>query len=343
MRWGEIMNDLVSVIVPVYNVEQFLDNCVESIVGQNYSNLEILLVDDGATDACPQMCDEWAKKDTRIRVIHKSNGGLSDARNAGLAVCTGRYIVFVDSDDYVHPDYVYYLHQLITENDADLAICEYRIVTSDGKVLNRFADSKEVVIMDQQQALKEMCDGERFSNSAWAKIYSRDAFCDIRFPVGRLFEDVATTYKLFLKAKTIVLGKRPLYNYVRREGSIMTATFNRRRLDAVYYAEKMCEEIVEHWPALLGTTQKRLFAAYMSCWKAIVSSRQKSIEEQELLDELYIKMTHIRKLIKKERLTPPMRYYVIASYFGKAFLQKSIFFESFLKRWADSRGFSYKN
>ena len=115
--------ELVSVVVPVYKVERYLDKCIGSIVKQTYTNLEIILVDDGSPDNCPQMCDEWAKKDARIRVIHKENGGLSDARNAALDICTGTYVVFVDSDDYVHPEYVSYLYEMIVQHNADLAVC----------------------------------------------------------------------------------------------------------------------------------------------------------------------------------------------------------------------------
>lgn len=315
------MENVVSVIVPVYKVEKYLDKCIGSIVNQTYRDIEIILVDDGSPDNCPQMCDEWAEKDSRIRVIHKENGGLSDARNAALDICTGRYVVFVDSDDYVHPEYVAYLVELIKQNNADLAICGFWHETEEGKQLNRFADNNQLYIMDQHQAIKEMCDGVLFSNSAWAKIFPRTFFEDIRFPVGRLYEDLAVMHKLFFKAETIAFGQRALYYYIWRENSITTAKFSFKQLDAVTYAEEMCEEILKCWPDLLSTMHSRLFRTYIFCWESIANSCQQSKELTQLVRELYLKIKNVRKHIWGETLSKKMRLFLMASYFGKTFMQ----------------------
>ena len=329
--------ELVSVVVPVYKVERYLDKCIGSIVKQTYTNLEIILVDDGSPDNCPRMCDEWAEKDSRIRVIHKENGGLSDARNAALDICTGTYVVFVDSDDYIHQDCVSYLVELITENKAELAICGVWHVTEAGKQLNCFDNNDRRYVMDQRQALKEMCEGTLFGNSACAKIIPLRFFDDVRFPVGRLYEDLAIMYKLFLKMQTIVFGQRALYYYVWRDNSITKSAFSFRQLDMVTYAEEMCEEIIRHWPDLLPNTQKRLFAVYVWCWESVVVSHQRSEEITRLVGDLYTKIKQVRKGAWSEERTTQMRIFLLASYFGKTAMQLCFRIRAKLYKWIKLR------
>lgn len=327
------MNEgLVSVIIPVYKVEQYLDKCVKSIVQQTYTNLEIILVDDGSPDNCPQICDVWAEKDNRIRVIHKKNGGLSDARNAGLDICTGTYIVFVDSDDYVHPEYVSYLHDLIMQHHVDLAICGFFHENENGKRIYGTEETGQIYIMDQCRALKEMCDCALFSNAAWGKIFLREYFADIRFPVGHVYEDLAIMYKLFLKAEKIVFGQRALYYYVHHENSITKSSFSWKQVDAVTYAEEMCEEIPKYWPELFVTAQRRLFTIYVCCWESVCLSRRHSEEITRLIDELYTKIKQVRKHIWREKLTTTMRAFLFASYLGKPGMEFCIFAKAKLFR-----------
>ena len=215
--------DLISIIVPIYKVEAYLDQCVSSIVEQTYQNLEIILVDDGSPDRCPVLCDEWAAKDSRIRVIHKPNGGLSDARNAGLDVCRGEYVAFVDSDDWLESNYVDKMLGAAQTEQADIVTCTFvDEFEATGKTV---CNPKEAFVGNTEQALQMLYDGTRIITAAM-KFYRRYIWQDLRFPVGRLYEDALTTYKVFDLAKTIVQIPDGLYHYRVREGSIMTSAFS---------------------------------------------------------------------------------------------------------------------
>ncbi len=241
---------MITVVLPVYGVEQYLDRCIESVVNQTYTNLEIILVDDGSKDRCPQMCDAWAKRDPRIKVIHKENGGLSDARNAGIAAATGEYITFIDSDDSVHQEYAAYLFQILEENDADLSTCEICCLDESGRQLWQTEDNGLVSVFFQKDALKEMLLGKQVSNSACAKLYKTAHFSGIRFPRGRLYEDIATTYRIFFCCDTIAVGRRALYVYHRRGESLTAVPFTADRMDLVVHSEEMAEAITGRYPDL---------------------------------------------------------------------------------------------
>ena len=211
--------ELISVIVPVYKVEAYLNKCIDSIISQTYKNLEIILVDDGSPDNCPKICDEYAKKDKRIKVIHKKNGGLSDARNNGLRIATGKYIGFVDSDDYIDDGMYEYLYSLIKKYDADISTCGYR---NFGEYEYDDLVPKEEMCIDKIEALKKLSEDAIVKNYAWNKLYKKELFIDnnIEYPVGVIMEDVATTYKLFELCNKIVIGNNIFYNYLRRGGGI---------------------------------------------------------------------------------------------------------------------------
>lgn len=263
------MEDLISVIVPIYNVEKYICKCVNSILNQTYKNIEIFLVDDGSPDRCGKICDEYSQKDSRIRVIHKKNGGLSDARNVALDVMKGDYVTFIDSDDYIARDYISYLHKLIVNTHADISICEFKYVTEEGKIINHFHDNDKHIVMDREKALFELLNSNLFTNSAWGKLYSRKCFESIRYPYGRLYEDVPTTYKTFLKSNKIIFGARPLYYYLYREQAISKQKFNEKRWDAVEFAEEMTCEIVTSYPSLKRIAKCRLFDSYLTIFSIL--------------------------------------------------------------------------
>lgn len=226
-----IPNPLISVIVPVYKVERYLRQCVDSILAQTYSNLEIWLIDDGSPDNCPKICDEYAKLDKRIKVIHKDNGGLADARNAALDKLTGDYVVCVDSDDYISNTHIEGLYNLLKQNDADVAINTY--CTFSGHVLPKPRKPKDkVYVYDNLHAIETMFYQKQFDTSAWGKLYKKDLFDNIRYPKGIVFEDLPTTYRLFLKAKKIVFQNIQSYYYLIRSNSIEGASFTPSKLDS---------------------------------------------------------------------------------------------------------------
>lgn len=223
---------LVSVIIPVYNVEEYLPHCLESVIRQSYSNLEILVVDDGSTDSCGAICDSYAKKDKRIHVIHKPNGGLSDARNAALNVMTGDFVTFVDSDDYVSINYVSDLYHLIVRNGADIAVNTFAIV-HDHNYMGKGKKSLKIFLLSRMEALQRLFYQAGFDATAPCKMFKKNLFNNIRFPKGLLFEDVPTTYRLFLKAESIVYCDNPSYYYFMRPDSIEGSVFTDKKAQSV--------------------------------------------------------------------------------------------------------------
>ncbi len=225
------MEKLVSVIVAVYNIEEYLPRCVDSILAQTYRNLEIILVDDGSKDQSGNICDSYAEKDRRIKVIHKKNGGLSDARNAGMNAATGEYIGFVDGDDWIEPDMYRAMYFACEKEKAQAAVCRYKQITKSGIIDGSAGNS---VSLSRDEALEiYVCGDERYLiyNSVWSKLFARDLVEDMRFPVGKNSEDIMFTTRAFCRMERLVYLDEAYYNYVLdREGSIMNEKAGERRL-----------------------------------------------------------------------------------------------------------------
>ena len=232
--------DLISVVIPVYNVKKYVEKCVETVIKQTYQNLEIILVDDGSTDNSGIVCDNISKKDKRIKVIHKKNGGLSDARNFGINNSNGKYICFIDSDDYVSIEYVEKLYEAIVRENADISACDFFYVDEVGIT---FENSKKKSNRNYTniEALQDMLSCKQLIEvMTWNKLYKKSLFVDnkIEFPVGKIHEDNFTTYKLFYYAKKITLIADKLYYYLQRNDSIMGRKFNAKRLDILQAVEE---------------------------------------------------------------------------------------------------------
>lgn len=218
------MNKLISVIIPVYNVSKYLHQCVDSVLKQSYKNLEVILVDDGSTDESGMICDQYALADNRVVVIHKENGGLSDARNAGMAIARGEYIGFVDSDDYIHCDMYKVLTDLLEQNNADIAIANWCGFTSgEGEKIYE-ERTGNILTFENLENLEFLIYGKnkyKISLSVWDRLYRREIIKDFIFPKGRCYEDVVWSTKVFYKAKKSVYIDRNLYYYRRRNDSIV--------------------------------------------------------------------------------------------------------------------------
>ncbi|MBR0467508.1 glycosyltransferase family 2 protein [Candidatus Saccharibacteria bacterium] len=226
---------LVSIIVPVYNIEKYILRCLKSLARQKYENIEILVIDDGSSDESGKICDEFASGNERVKVFHKKNGGLSDARNYGIRKAKGELIALVDGDDYVSEDYILVLVENLVEKDVDIVVCGYNDVVSKAGVMTG-AEATANLLVGQ----------ENIDIVAWNKLYVKRLFVEenIWYPVGEKNEDSLTTYKLYAAAKKVVYVDRALYNYIERDGSIMNNTETHERLKM---REKAAEEAVQYF------------------------------------------------------------------------------------------------
>ena len=232
------MSDLVSIIVPIYGVEEYLNKCVDSIINQTYKNMEIILVDDGSPDKCPEICDEFKKQDERIKVIHKKNGGLSDARNAGIDIAHGEYFVFVDSDDWIESTMVEHLLSTCKKYNVEMAACARYITDGQSTSVTAFAGPERVYTAEE--ALYEILSGKSIDVAAWDKIYARNLFEEIRFPVGENNEDIAVFYKIIDLAGKVAHTGTIEYFYRSRPGSITKLKYS---TDARKIIEKNLDSI----------------------------------------------------------------------------------------------------
>ena len=243
----------ISVVVPVYNVEKYLHRCVDSILSQTFVDFELILVDDGSTDKSGFICDEYAKKDGRIKTIHKENGGLSSARNAGIENSSGIYVCFVDSDDWVSNIYLEYLYSIIKKYDADIVSADY-VITNAEKV-DFFSESKEKVIFGTENILKFYLEQDKINGKndfpAWIKLYKKSLFDSVKFPVGKFYEDNITNFKILNESVKYVKSSRIIYAYFQRQKSITKSKLSRKHLDLIDSSKEMLEIVEKKYSANL--------------------------------------------------------------------------------------------
>jgi len=272
------------VIVPVYNVEKYLEKCLNSIVNQTYQNLEIILVDDGSPDGCGAICDKYAAQDQRIRVIHKENGGLSSARNAGLEIATGEYINFVDSDDWIEPDMYEYLLSGAQQAGADIVVCGMFEELPDRQHCHSWHDAET---FNTEEGLEQLFLRKKYSHSAWAKLYRRTLFADVRFPDGRNFEDIATTYRVFEKAQIVRLLPKAKYHYLQRNDSIMGDGTLRNRVDSYIAAKEQYLSMKDRWPQFRGLLEAWCISVAAGIWGVYSNNpRDAQKEYREIVEEI---------------------------------------------------------
>lgn len=224
---------LISVIVPIYNVEKYLPRCIDSLIHQSYANLEIILVDDGSPDNCPDICDDYAKIDNRIQVIHKENGGLSDARNVGFEHSTGEYIAFIDSDDYVHPQMLEILYRLLLEENSEIAVCNFQPFTKTAP--ENHSEKIQIESLSGLDAAKRLYQRVYATQTvvAWDKLYSKHIIAENRFIVGKFNEDEFFSYKALIQASRVTFTSQKLYYYLIRATGISQAITNPKSLDGL--------------------------------------------------------------------------------------------------------------
>lgn len=240
----------ISVIVPVYNVEAYLERCVRSLMGQTYANLEILLVDDGSKDNSGTLCDELAREDDRIRVIHKENGGLSSARNAGIDAATGDYFAFVDSDDWIEPSAYQWMMETAKKFDAPMVCAgRYDVDGDTGEKTVGLCPEKEEVISGAELAGR-IFTWDHLDSAAWDKLYRAELFRAMRYPVGRINEDIPVTYRLGLLAGKVALCPKPVYNYYQRQGSITISAFSEKRFHFPRNTAEVYDYVIKNYPEI---------------------------------------------------------------------------------------------
>lgn len=242
--------DLISIIIPVYNVQTYLNRCVESIVNQTYRNLEIILVDDGSPDECPRLCDQWANADDRIRVIHKKNGGLSDARNAGIKIAKGKYIAFLDSDDWVDLHMYEDLYKAMVEYDADIVSCGALRVWEDHTPSKPMHSFSGIQVMNRSQAMQALIQSTFLIQTVWNKLYKTEQIKDIYFEMGKIHEDEYWSWQVIARASKVVSLDRNYYFYLQRSSGIMGNGYTGRGIYVIEAKNQRHAFVLQQFPEL---------------------------------------------------------------------------------------------
>ena len=295
-----INKPLVSIIVPVYNVEAYLDECMQSVINQTYTNLEIILVDDGATDASGKMCDEYAKKDSRITVIHKSNGGLSSARNAALDIMKGEYVFFQDSDDYIALDLIETYLSYMKEYQADIVIGTY--LTFWGKVSHDISDRTNcpVKVFHRNETIRKMLMNEEIEHSASGPLFKAYLYDDIRFPVDKNYEDFATTYYVVAKSNKVVFTDDKRGYYRVRPGSIMNSSADEKEMVLLDIADQVTGDMALIDDSLIIPALRKKVITYLNVYSDILAVGFNSFEKEQNRIELYLRNNAKQFLKTKE-------------------------------------------
>lgn len=314
--------ELISVIIPVYNVENYIKKCINSVLIQTYRNLEIILVDDGSKDKSGTMCDDFEKKDSRIKVIHKTNGGLSDARNFGIEKASGKYIMFIDSDDFIDKKMIEILFNNIKKTESDISICGVRIIKEGKKYINKKEYTNDVKILTQNEVYENLYNDKALETVvAWNKLYKRKIFDVIRYPKGKIHEDAFIIHYLINNAKKIVYTSDKLYYYIRRKDSITGKKFNIKRLDELEALEDRVEFFKKF--GMNELYDKTIYRYCASNRYSYIKIKDKNIKKQ--LNEKFNTMVKIiensKYLTKKEKVKIRILKNILIIYKIKIFMK----------------------
>lgn len=303
------MNPLVSVIIPVYNVEKYLDNCIKSVINQNYLNLEIIIVNDGSTDNSGIISKAWTKNDRRIKLINKNNGGLSDARNAGLKIAQGKYILFVDSDDWLRTSMINSMLNVFCKYKVDMVECQFNYVYDDGNNVLSYNDNKrqDVEVIDRREYIKRLiAPNDQVTNHIWRKMFKRSLLPDHPFCKGMVYEDVQAMPKILSKVNRIACLSKPLYYYRQRSNGIHNNNQSSKILIDYYYAFKWSSDVLlEMEPELRNTINNERLDRYMGIYKDTFNENYNNLEKVTVIrHEIsnYIKETQFRYLDNKFKI-----------------------------------------
>ena len=269
----------VSIIIPIYNSENYLDKCIGSAVSQTYDDIEIILVNDGSTDGSGNICNAYASKDPRIRLISQKNAGVSAARNRGLDEASGDLITFIDGDDHVEADYVGYLVNLMEQDHSDMACCQYEVMEKSG--------SASRLINGTEECLKEFLTSNEISVSVCCKLYRKHLFDGIRMPEGKRFEDNYVLYRLIARAGSVTIGYQKKYNYIPNPSGFINEPYSKTQMDIVDAAMEQKKFIEKNYPALTGLANSRVIYAANRCLVKMADSRVYDADSVQRLKPLY--------------------------------------------------------
>lgn len=309
----EMTESLISIVVPIYNVEKYLNRCVDSILNQTYRDIEIILVDDGSPDRCGSICDEYQKRDTRIKVIHKKNGGLSDARNAGIKMAHGEYITCIDSDDFISPFFLENLWTAMKKSKCEIATSWFVDYYEGDKIPKaQKLDIKDIQVLNREKFYERLLCQDGVEVSAWGKLYKSNLFQGVEYPVGKLYEDIPTTYLLVEKTTRIAVIPNVDYFYFQRKTSIAQATFSIKKMDAIRHMDDFRDFITTNYPPLKKAAECRYFSTVCNI---IFQIKDTKYENERIM--LWKEIIKYRKCVlfnssarKKARIA------AIISYFG---------------------------
>lgn len=316
------MQELITVVLPIYNVEQYVAECIDSVINQTYQNIEIILVDDGSQDKSGKICDDYKEKDARIQVIHKENGGLSDARNIGIEKARGKYICFVDSDDIIKESYIENLYQLIRKYNVSMAICDFQRIASIKDIKEDTYPKKEIVY-EKREILEKIYNKSTYVQTtvAWNKLYDITLFKKHKFPKGKLHEDEYTTYQLYYDIDKVVMTTEKLYYYRYVPQSIMHKAFSLKRLDGIQALEERMmffkEKKEEHlYNLTLIQYESILMIHYMNCKLYLKEEKDIQNELWNKYKKMFKKVITLKEISLKDkikltvaRISPNVYYY----------------------------------
>lgn len=283
----------VSVLVPIYNAEKYIQRCLDSIINQTYENIEIILIEDGSKDNSLKIIKEYEKKDKRIKIFPIENNGVADARNKAVENAIGEFLTFVDSDDFIEKDYIETLYMNLKKYNADIAVCNcINIIEETGEKSHKSFGINTVKEYNKIEAVESLFYYNFLRHSPWGKLYKKEVWNNIRFPLGKNYEDLAILYKLFLNSNKVIYIPEEKYNYIIRQGSIVHNEIRKSDVEAIIeYSQKILEDITENYPELIPAAEYLIGYLSLSLWRKIPNGKY------EEYDEI------IKKNIKKYRLT----------------------------------------
>ena len=296
--------DLISIVVPIYNVEKYIFKCIDSLIKQTYQKIEIILIDDGSQDACGAICDNYASKDNRIIVVHKQNGGLSDARNVGISVSKGKYITFVDSDDFVSKYYVEHLYHMMIKTNSDMSIVHsLTFYDGDSPKIDEKNEIIDLKVISSEQAINNTLD-IKLRQSAWGKMYRKSIFDSIKFPYGMLYEDLAVVFYLLEQCKLISIAKNQDYYYLIRQNSIMTSSFSIKQYYSFQPIDLELDFLIEKYPELSDKIlARKLYEQFYIYYRFRKSDKRSDFNDEykNLKNDIHHNIKRIKKLKNVKR------------------------------------------